>query len=56
MDAPVPAASLAALGVAKLRRQSGVYLGIDVAAFSSEVERCVEGKRERPPRIHLVGL
>ncbi len=56
VDARTPAASLAALGVAKLRRQSGVYLGIDVAAFSAEVERYVEGESERPPRIYLVGL
>ncbi len=38
VGAPGAAKSLAALGVAKLREHSGVFLGIDVAAFADAVE------------------
>lgn len=54
MQEPKGAQVLTESGVAKLSAAKGVYLGIEVASFLAEVERCLREDRGEFPRIRLV--
>jgi len=48
------AARLCRTGVSKLRKTSGVRLGIDAAAFAAQVDACFASARATPARILLI--
>jgi predicted metal-dependent hydrolase len=53
INEPKGAQSLTKAGVEKLSQVKGIYLGIEVAPFIAEVERCLRENRGEYPRIEL---
>jgi len=52
-DVPSGAQMLTESGVAKLAVAKGIYLGIEVGSFTSEVQRCLQEDAGVYPRIEL---
>ena len=53
IDEPRGAQSLTKSGIEKLSLIEGIYLGIEIASFVAEVERCLREDRGEFPRIEV---